>query len=184
LWQVPNKFLITGNPGVGKTTFLLRLNKQLEKNYQINGFYTEEIRHSGQRTGFNISTFQGIEKVLASVDLKSPYRVGRYAVSVSNVDEIINHIKNPANVPNLWLIDEIGKMESFSTIFRSFIEKILAEEMPVIATIAKSAGGWISQIRRLHDVRHLELTHDNREQFFHDFIHNIFVSPTQDPTKN
>ena len=184
MWQDSNKFLISGNPGVGKTTLLLRLNEYLEKKCLINGFYTEEIRHSGQRTGFNISTFQGIELVLASVDLKSKYRVGRYGVSVSNVDEIINHIKNPAAVPKLWLIDEIGKMESFSTIFRSFIEKILGKKTPVIATIAKSAGGWISQIRQRHDVRLLELTYENREQFFHDFIEKFFLSQTQDPTKN
>ena len=91
MWQDSNKFLISGNPGVGKTTLLLRLNEYLEKKCLINGFYTGEIRHSGQRTGFNISTFQEIELVLASVDLKSQYRVGRYGVSVSNVDEIINH---------------------------------------------------------------------------------------------
>ncbi|MCK5455357.1 MAG: NTPase, partial [Calditrichia bacterium] len=65
MWQDSTKFLISGNPGVGKTTLLLRLNEYLEKKCLINGFYTEEIRHSGQRTGFNISTFQGIELVLA-----------------------------------------------------------------------------------------------------------------------
>jgi len=175
--------MITGNPGVGKTTLLLRLNEYLEEKYLINGFYTEEIRHSGQRTGFNITTFSGIERILASVDMKSRYRVGRYGVSVTNVNEIINDIIQSAIVPEIWLIDEIGKMESFSNLFRFFIEKILEEKTPVITTIAKSAGGWISQIRQRRDVKLLELTVQNREQLFHDFIQKIFLNQVQDTRK-
>jgi nucleoside-triphosphatase len=172
--------MITGNPGVGKTTFMLHLNEHLKEYYLINGFYTKEIRHSGQRFGFNITTFQGIEKVLASVDMKSQYRVGRYGVSVSNVDDIINYMRDLVDPPEIWLIDEIGKMESFSIVFRSFIKKILEEEIPVIATIAKSAGGWISQIRQRDDITLLELTYQNREQFFYNFIQKNFLNQNSD----
>jgi len=175
-----DKYLITGNPGIGKTTFLLHLRDYLEKKYRINGFYTEEIRHSGRRTGFKISTFQGFENVLAGVDMKSKYRIGRYGVSVSHVDEIINSIFNPMALPEIWLIDEIGKMESFSTLFRSFIEKIMGDKIPVIATIAKSGGGWISQIRQRNDVRLLDLTYENREQLLSDFIQKISLNQEQD----
>lgn len=173
--EFTTKYMITGNPGVGKTTFILKLHDYLKNKFCIGGFYTEEIRDGGQRTGFKIATFQGIEKVLTSVDMKSKYRVGRYGVSVSHIDEFIHSIHNPVTYPEIWLIDEIGKMESFSALFRSFIEKIMTEKIPAIATVSKSAGGWISQIRQHADVRLLNLTYENREQLLNDFIQNTFL---------
>jgi nucleoside-triphosphatase len=51
--------LITGLPGVGKTTLIRGLATRLAK-YDPAGFYTEEIRDSqGKREGFRIVTLSG-----------------------------------------------------------------------------------------------------------------------------
>ena len=47
------KILLTGPPGVGKTTLIKYLCEQLGN---CSGFYTEEIREGGKRIGFNIVT--------------------------------------------------------------------------------------------------------------------------------
>ena len=47
--------LVTGVPGIGKTTLVRRLAMQLQQ-YRIGGFYTEEIRTGGQRQGFRLVT--------------------------------------------------------------------------------------------------------------------------------
>ena len=174
-----NNILITGSPGIGKTTLILQLNDYLKDNYHISGFYTGEIRKDGIRTGFNITTFDGIEKILASTALSSHHRVGKYGVSLSNLDEIVNQLSHMDETPDFWFIDEIGKMESFSRNFRSFIDKIFVENTPVIATIAKSAGGWISDIRQHHNAKLVELNYDNRDTFLQNLIHEIFSNQTR-----
>ena len=47
------KLLVTGPPGVGKTTLVTHLCQELEN---CAGFYTEEIREAGKRSGFDIVT--------------------------------------------------------------------------------------------------------------------------------
>ena len=177
-----NNILITGSPGIGKTTLILRLNDYLKDSYHISGFYTREIRRDGIRTGFNITTFSGIEKILASVAMKSQHRVGKYGVSVSNLNEIVNHLSHLADDPDFWLIDEIGKMESFSEHFRSFIEKIFVKSTPVVATISKSAGGWIADIRQHHNARLLDLNYDNRGSLLQDLVQIMLENYNQDST--
>ncbi len=51
----PHALLLTGPPGVGKTTVLRRAADELS-DLEIRGFVTEEIREAGQRVGFRIET--------------------------------------------------------------------------------------------------------------------------------
>ena len=178
------KFLITGNPGIGKTPLMLKLADYYERICPVNGFYTREIQQSGRRIGFGIKTFGGFEKILAHVDWVSRYRVGRYGVSISNLEEVLQTIQSFPKPPDIWMIDEIGKMESFSQRFRIFIEKIFDENTTVIATIAKSAGGWISKIRQRNDIMLLELDYTNRENFFQNFITEHLLKFTNKTVKS
>ena len=52
------KLFLTGNPGVGKTTLIRTIAERLE-GIRFAGFYTEEIRQGGQRTGFSAVTLDG-----------------------------------------------------------------------------------------------------------------------------
>lgn len=76
--------LLTGRPGVGKTTALYRIAVSLA-GWRLAGFYTEEIRESGQRQGFRAVTLDGSEKVIAHRNIHSPYRVGKYRVDLSSL---------------------------------------------------------------------------------------------------
>jgi nucleoside-triphosphatase len=69
--------LLTGVPGVGKTTVLRRLKGRLTGR-RIRGFLTDEIRSQrGNRLGFQLETLDGRTARLAAVGLRSPHRVGR-----------------------------------------------------------------------------------------------------------
>src|SRR5919198_1154099 len=86
--------LITGRPGIGKTTIIRRVADAL-KGERIAGFYTEELRSRGVRTGFRIVTLDGRSRQMASIDIDSPHHVGKYGVDVSAVDAIVEATLEP-----------------------------------------------------------------------------------------
>ena len=69
--------LLTGHPGVGKTTVIRRVVAGLGA-WRARGFTTEEIRVGGRRTGFRLETLDGRRETLARVDPRTPHRVGSY----------------------------------------------------------------------------------------------------------
>jgi nucleoside-triphosphatase len=154
---------ITGRPGIGKTTLIHKLFHQLSQ-FNIAGFYTSEIREKGIRKGFLISTFDGHEQTLAHEDLTCPHKVSKYSVDIYALEKIISKLEMQDQSIDLWLIDEIGKMESLSPKFRRFMEQTLISAVPVIATISITAGGWIEQIRRQTTARLFEVNKSNRNE--------------------
>jgi len=68
--------LLTGRPGVGKTTLIMRVVRGLGE-ISISGFYTQEIRSAGRRRGFQAITLEGRQAILAHIESKSPLRVSR-----------------------------------------------------------------------------------------------------------
>jgi nucleoside-triphosphatase len=103
--------LLTGRPGIGKTTVIRRL-ADLLASPALAGFYTDEIRLAGQRQGFRVTAFSGVSEVMAHTQIRSPHRVGRYGVDVDAFERIVlPELTRPADA---LLIDEIGRMECFS----------------------------------------------------------------------
>ena len=104
--------LLTGRPGIGKTT-VIRCVAEALKGERTAGFYTEELRSRGERTGFRIVTLDGCSRLMASIAIGSPHRVGKYGVDVSAVDAISEATLAPHR-SDVFLIDEIDKTECLS----------------------------------------------------------------------
>ncbi len=66
--------LITGRPGVRKTTLIRTIARQLQ-DYQPAGFYSEEIRAQRIRKGFRLITSDGRQQVLSHIERRGPCRV-------------------------------------------------------------------------------------------------------------
>ena len=111
------KLLLTGLPGVGKTTLVKRVMEVLGD--RSLGFYTQEVREEGKRVGFSLITTWGEEGWLARVGLASPYRVSRYGVSLAFLEEVVARLKEEKSPGKVLVVDEIGKMELFSSKFRA-----------------------------------------------------------------
>ena len=83
--------LVTGLPGVGKTTLIKRISEELKHLHPI-GFYTSEIREGGIRKGFELISLDGRKRLLSHVDIKSSHRVGKYKVDVTGFERFLNGI--------------------------------------------------------------------------------------------
>jgi len=154
--------LLTGVPGVGKTTVMRRIAEGLS-GFKVGGFYTEEMRAKGVRRGFHVITFDGNRGVLADVDLKSPHRVGRYGVDVAGFEAVaLPALALRAGI-DIYLIDEIGKMECFSQGFIDAVRSLLESDRPVVATVVLRGGGFMAEVKRLTDVEIQEVTRSNRD---------------------
>jgi nucleoside-triphosphatase len=161
--------LITGLPGVGKTTLAKKLSEALKSLYPV-GFYTEEIRERGERKGFEIIGLEGKKGLLSHKDIRSPYKVGQYNVDIKGFEDLIDSISFFNPLTRLIIIDEIGKMECLSDQFKRLLKEILDSEKWVIATIALKGSGLIAEVKERNDVRLFEITKKNRDSLFSEIL--------------
>ncbi len=157
----PSNILLTGHPGVGKTTLIMRLAERLVDR-TVAGFYTEELRPGAQRQGFRAVTFSDQTATLAHVSFKSRSRVGRYAVDVAAFENLV--LPELARQCDILLIDEIGKMECFSAFFVTAVQELLDGATLVVATVATKGSGFIAEVKARTDIEIIEVTRSNRDQ--------------------
>lgn len=158
------KILITGRPGVGKTTVI---RKFLAGAGSIaGGFLTEEIRQSGRRVGFRVEdVHDGTEGILAHADYDSGPRVGKYRVDVAAFESIgVKALSEALHRRGTVIIDEIGKMELCSEAFQQAVTEVMDSDHPVLATIPIHRHPFLVKLRRRGDVTLIELTTANRDE--------------------
>jgi nucleoside-triphosphatase len=91
--------------------------------------------------------------------------VGRYSIHVEEFEKLALPLLNPETMPaDLYVIDEIGKMELLSRQFRRRINELLAQPTNVLAMITKTSNGFIDQIKRRRDAEIIEVTRKNRDE--------------------
>ncbi|NPD87272.1 MAG: AAA family ATPase [Asgard group archaeon] len=158
-----NNILITGLPGIGKTTLITQILKALK--ISAIGFVTKELREGSSRHGFTIETLTGVSKLLASKEEKiCKHKVGKYCVFVENVDFIVEILEEEGRKKSysMIVIDEIGKMELFSLNFKKFLLNSL-EEQKVFGTIMMRDNSFTKEIKTRSDVKLYNIDRTNRD---------------------
>lgn len=165
--------LITGMPRSGKSTLLKKIIKNYDKKV---GFITNEIRKDGERVGFEIETNTGQKSMLANVDFKTNFKVSRYFVDISNLDNLLPKIEK-FNDDELLFIDEIGQMELFSEKFKQVVLNYLDSSNTCIVTLSKVyTDTFIEQIKNRKDVILIEIeeeTRDAKEKYIETLLRKI-----------
>jgi len=156
-------YLLTGKPGVGKTTLIREALSQAKKT--PGGFYTREIRSQALRQGFEIVTLDGLTAVLAHVSFESPYRVSKYGINVDNLNSVgVAAIRRAIKECDLIVIDEIGKMELLSLDFREAVLEALGSSRKVLGTIMLPPHPWADRIKKDSRVKLVQVSRSNHQQ--------------------
>jgi nucleoside-triphosphatase len=129
-------FLITGMPKSGKTSLIQEIIDALKKRgFKIGGFISPEEKHHGTRTAFHVVNVDtGEMALLASVDGDGP-KVSKYHVDIRSFESVAVPCMQQCGKYDVFVIDEIGRMEMKSTRFSSLLDDLLDSETPFIATV-------------------------------------------------
>jgi nucleoside-triphosphatase len=163
--------LVTGPPGCGKSTLIEKVVNKMEG--PVGGFFTREIKESGRRVGFSINTVDGREGILAHQNIRSQFRVGKYGVNIEDIDSLAVSAIIPAQRKQVIVIDEIGKMECFSDLFKKTLIQVLDSPNCVIGSIALKGGSFIQGIKNRDDVTVSSVTPETRDSLVEEILGSI-----------
>ncbi len=158
--------LLTGRPGVGKTTVIKRIAAELGD--LAGGFYTEEIRApDGRREGFRLVTLDGDEAVMAHTNLRGHEHpsVSRYGVNVEAIEKVgASAVRQAVASRRVVIVDEIGKMELYSRAFQRVVTEAVASQSPVLATAMSRSHPWVDELKEKRQVEVWVVTAENRDR--------------------
>jgi nucleoside-triphosphatase len=158
--------LVTGPPGIGKTTVLLKVEEKLRnRGYKVGGMISQEIRDGCSRVGFEITDLAlGRKGWLAHIRQAEGPKIGRYRVNIEDLDSIgTTAILGAINNADIVVIDEIGPMELCSESFINAVKKAAEATKPPVATVHYRAHDpLIKQIMSRGDTEVFETTLRNR----------------------
>ena len=160
--------LLTGVPGVGKTTVLTKTVEALKtKGIEVGGMISREAREGNVRVGFEIIDLaSGKHGWLAHINQKSGPQVGKYHVNLEDLEIIgAEAILEVTEKCAVVAIDEIGPMELFSVKFKQAVKQALESKKLVLAVIhGKAHDPLISEARQRGDAEIFSVTLANRER--------------------
>jgi nucleoside-triphosphatase len=158
--------LVTGSPGVGKSTVTWRVVEALRaEQYKVGGMISGEMRTNGTRVGFEIADLASGERgVLAHVSgLKGP-QVGRYRVNLEDLDTVgVVSIVSAVENSDVVVVDEIGPMELFSAAFQHAVKRAVESAKLVVGVVHwRARSELIDEVRERPDAALYQVTFGNR----------------------
>jgi nucleoside-triphosphatase len=160
-------YALTGLPGSGKTTAILRIvDRLMGLGVRVDGMYTQEIRERGRRMGFTVKRIGGGEGILAHIDLRGGPRLGKYVVNLNDLEGVgVAAILEAVEKADVVVVDEVGPMELYSEKFRQAVERLLASSKHAILTVHyRSRDPLVLRVKELAGRRLITLTPENRDR--------------------
>ena len=166
--------LLTGSPGVGKTTVLLRVVESLKaKGYSVGGMISREVRSDGVRVGFEVLDLgSGRRGWLAHVNQPSGPQVGKYRVNLEDLNGIgAEAIMEAVDKRDVIAIDEVGPMELFSEKFKEAVKRAVECGKVVVGVVHwKARDRLIEEVKKREDAEVIVVTIENRNKLHETII--------------
>ena len=160
--------LLTGNPGVGKTTVLIKTVEALKaEGISVGGMISREAREGNVRVGFEIIDLTNNKHGwLAHINQRAGPQVGKYHVNLEDLDNVgATAIVEAVEKCDVIAIDEIGPMELFSQKFKQAVKQALESRKVVLAVVhAKARDPLINEAKQREDSEIFTVTLADRDK--------------------
>ncbi len=161
-------FLLTGNPGIGKTTVLIETVDALRAaGFIVGGMVSREVRETGIRVGFEVSDLSTAKRGwLARVNQTAGPRVGKYRVDLEDLNSVgAAAIESAVDEACVVVIDEVGPMELFSDRFKRAVLKAVLSDRIILGVLHQRAKDrLIEKMRSREDVEIIVVSEENRDR--------------------
>ena len=159
--------VLTGAPGVGKTTALIRVAQALnERGVKVGGIVSRELRtnNNNMRIGFEfINLGTNDRNVLASIAGNGP-KVGKYFVNIAGCRFAAERLRNSVRNSDVIICDEIGPMELKSREFIDSVKDLLDVDKKVIVVVHRNLQHHLTDEFRNKSRLLINLNSENREK--------------------
>jgi nucleoside-triphosphatase len=166
--------ILTGSPGMGKTTVLAKTVSALRgRGVSVGGMFSREVREGNLRVGFEIVDIAAAKVGwLANVKQKDGPKVGKYGVNLTNLNAIgVRAINTAVEASDVVAIDEIGPMELFSAKFKEASQKALESRKLVIGVVHwKAQDELVTEAKSRQDAEVFVVTAENREKLSEELV--------------
>ena len=168
---------LTGQPGVGKTTIIRQIVRELANNgKRLGGMISSEIRESGERIGFEIEDIAtGKSGMLAQKEMRvGAPTVGKYHVNIADIERIgVTAIRNAIREADVVIVDEVGPMELKSEQFILAVEDAIASRKNFVGTVHKGSVHSLIRIVRNANCKIIDVNLRNRNLIAPEIVNEL-----------
>lgn len=128
--------VVTGDPGVGKTTVVMRVAEVLKKRgLKVGGVVSREVRRDNTRVGFEFIDLATNETATLASTTGSGPRIGKYLVDLAGCRFAVKVLKEAIENSDIIICDELGPMEFKSEEFVECVGMMLNINKPIITVV-------------------------------------------------